>query len=171
MTERNLTGGNLVGKQVHKGERKRSGFWKSPEVMRVLRQFVEGKIDRQEAYRRLEITHYGDPMAAATLDWYLHRYFRDRRSGVSFQTGPESAVERAVIGEGGRLVIPAPYRQALALEEGKEVILRLEEGGLRILTPHEALRRAQMLVRRHVPAGRSLADELIAERRQEALGE
>lgn len=34
-----------------------------------------------------------------------------------------------------------------------------------IKTPLEAVRRAQAAVRAHVPAGRSLADELIAERR------
>jgi AbrB family looped-hinge helix DNA binding protein len=75
------------------------------------------------------------------------------------------------LGEGGRLVIPAGYRRALGLDPGDAVILVLEEGAVRILTPREAVRRAQAAVRSHIPAGRSLADELIAERRRESLRE
>jgi AbrB family looped-hinge helix DNA binding protein len=75
------------------------------------------------------------------------------------------------VSEGGRVVIPAEYRKALGLNPGDEVVLLLEEGGIRILTPREAARRAQALVRSHIPAGRKLADELIAERRQEARDE
>lgn len=75
------------------------------------------------------------------------------------------------LGKGGRLVIPARYRKALGLREGDEVILRLEGDGLRILTVRHALLSAQKLLRRYVPAGRSLAAELIAHRRQEARRE
>ncbi len=71
------------------------------------------------------------------------------------------------IGEGGRIVIPAEYRQALGLQVGDEVILRLEGGELRIFTLNQAIKRAQELVSRSIPEERSLADELIAERRRE----
>jgi AbrB family looped-hinge helix DNA binding protein len=72
------------------------------------------------------------------------------------------------LGEGGRLVIPAEYRKALGVEAGDELVLVLEEGSLRVTTPREAIRRAQALVRSYVPEGRSLSDELIAERRRES---
>lgn len=72
------------------------------------------------------------------------------------------------IAEGGRLVIPAEHRRALGLEIGDEVIIRVEGGELRILTRSEAIKRAQENVRRHVKGGRSLVDELSAERRAEA---
>ena len=36
------------------------------------------------------------------------------------------------LAEGGRIVIPAEYRQALGLQIGDEVILRLEDGAVRI---------------------------------------
>ena len=72
------------------------------------------------------------------------------------------------LAEGGRVVIPAAYRKALGLHVGDEVILRLEEGEVRILTPRQAIKRAQGLVRYYVPEGQSLSDELIAERRAEA---
>ena len=75
---------------------------------------------------------------------------------------------RAKLGESGRLVIPAACRKALGLKPGDEVILLLEEGEVRLLTPQRAVQRAQALVRRYVPKGRSLVEELLRERRKEA---
>jgi AbrB family looped-hinge helix DNA binding protein len=69
------------------------------------------------------------------------------------------------LAEGGRIVIPAEYRQALGLHVGDELILRLEDGEVRIFSSRQAIKRAQELVRRYIPQNRSLADELIAERR------
>lgn len=74
----------------------------------------------------------------------------------------------AKLGEGGRLVIPVEYRRALGVEVGDELVLVLEEGSMRVLTPQEAVRRAQALVRSYVPEGRRLSDELVAERRRES---
>lgn len=74
----------------------------------------------------------------------------------------------AKLGEGGRLVIPAEYRRALGVETGDDLVLILEDQSLRVLTPHEAIKRAQALVRSYIPEGRSLSDELIAERRRES---
>lgn len=68
------------------------------------------------------------------------------------------------ITQGGRIVIPAEYRQALGLHIGDEVIMQLEGEELRVLTPRQAVRRAQAVIRRYVPQDRSLADELVAER-------
>ncbi len=70
--------------------------------------------------------------------------------------------------EGGRVVIPIEIRQALELKEGDAVLWELHEGQARITTRAQRIRQAQALVRRHVPPGQSLADELIAERRAEA---
>ena len=50
---------------------------------------------------------------------------------------------------------------------GDELVLVLEDEGVRLLTPRQAVKRAQVLVRKYVPAGASLADELIEERRKE----
>jgi antitoxin PrlF len=74
----------------------------------------------------------------------------------------------AKLGEGGRLVIPAEYRKALGVEVGDELVLVLEEGSVRMLTSREAIRRAQAVVRSYVPEGKSLSDELIAQRRRES---
>jgi AbrB family looped-hinge helix DNA binding protein len=78
---------------------------------------------------------------------------------------------RAKIAEGGRIVIPADFRRALGLNVGDEVILDLGEGQFTVLTPRQAVKRSQELVRRYVPEGRRLVDELIAERRAEAARE
>jgi bifunctional DNA-binding transcriptional regulator/antitoxin component of YhaV-PrlF toxin-antitoxin module len=69
--------------------------------------------------------------------------------------------------EGGRIVIPSEYLQILGLEVGDTVILRLEDGEVRIFTSQHAIRKAQELVSKYLPEGRSLSDELIEERRLE----
>jgi AbrB family looped-hinge helix DNA binding protein len=78
---------------------------------------------------------------------------------------------RTKVAPGGRVVIPAAYRRALGLTTGTEVIVSLEGEELRIMTTDQAIRNAQRLVRQYIPAGRSLSDELIAERRAEAARE
>jgi len=70
---------------------------------------------------------------------------------------------RTKLTEGGRVVIPAEYRQALGLHIGDELILRLENGEMRIFTPQQAIKRVQELVSPYLPQGSSLADELIAD--------
>ncbi|MBE9216000.1 AbrB/MazE/SpoVT family DNA-binding domain-containing protein [Plectonema cf. radiosum LEGE 06105] len=75
------------------------------------------------------------------------------------------------ISEGGRVVIPSEYRKQLGLEVGDEVIIQLVDGEMRIFTLEQAVKRAQEIVRRYIPEGRSLSDELLEERRQENLSE
>ncbi len=78
---------------------------------------------------------------------------------------------RTKLGRGGRLVIPAAYRKAMGVETGDELIVILEDGCLRIITPEQAVRRARDLVRQYVDGGQSLVDELIADRRDESRRE
>ncbi|HEU0004779.1 MAG TPA: AbrB/MazE/SpoVT family DNA-binding domain-containing protein [Terriglobia bacterium] len=77
----------------------------------------------------------------------------------------------STIAEGGRVVIPADYRRALGLKVGDEVILRMADGEVHILTRRQAIKKAQALVRKHVPERKSLVRELIRERRGEASNE
>ncbi|WP_245927403.1 AbrB/MazE/SpoVT family DNA-binding domain-containing protein [Aphanothece hegewaldii] len=74
------------------------------------------------------------------------------------------------ITEGGRILIPVEYRRALNLEVGDEVVCILDEGEIRIIPRPEAFRRAQNIIGRYVKS-RSLADELISQRREEAHNE
>ena len=75
------------------------------------------------------------------------------------------------IGAGGRIVIPAEFRRALGAEVGDEVILRQVHGEIHILTRAQAVRKAQELVRNSIPPNRSLAKELLGERRKDARRE
>ncbi|MBI5478713.1 MAG: AbrB/MazE/SpoVT family DNA-binding domain-containing protein [Deltaproteobacteria bacterium] len=75
---------------------------------------------------------------------------------------------RALLEAGGRVVLPEECLQALGLQPGDEVMLEVDGGRIAIVPAQDALRRAQDLVRQYVPAGRSLSEELIAERRDEA---
>ncbi|HKM49329.1 MAG TPA: AbrB/MazE/SpoVT family DNA-binding domain-containing protein [Terriglobales bacterium] len=81
------------------------------------------------------------------------------------------AETRTRVNENGRVVIPASYRKALGIKAGDEVILRMEDDELRITTMKRRIERAQRRIRQYVKPGVSLADELIAERREAAKRE
>lgn len=70
--------------------------------------------------------------------------------------------------EGGRIVIPAEFRRALGLNVGDELLMRLEDGELRLFTLEQGIKRAQETYRKYVPPDRDLVDELIRERHAEA---
>jgi AbrB family looped-hinge helix DNA binding protein len=78
---------------------------------------------------------------------------------------------RQRVNENGRIVIPAPFRKALGINIGDEIVLRMEDDELRITTLKRRVERAQRLVRKHVKRGTSLVDELIDERREAARNE
>ena len=75
------------------------------------------------------------------------------------------------LGNNGRFVIPAPFRKALGIEPGDELVLTLDDGQLRLTTREHAISRAQETIGRRVAGGASLVDELIDERRAEARAE
>jgi AbrB family looped-hinge helix DNA binding protein len=75
------------------------------------------------------------------------------------------------MGENGRIVIPAPIREAMGLKPGDRLELSIDEDGLRIQTAQQQIARAQAVVRKIFGPGRSLSKELIAERRLEAKRE
>ncbi len=64
-------------------------------------------------------------------------------------------------------MVPAALRKDMGLEVGDEVLMGLEDGEARLYTRAHAVRRAQELVRQHVPEGQSLVDDLLEERRRE----
>lgn len=69
--------------------------------------------------------------------------------------------------EGGRVVIPAEIRRELSLNDGDTVLWEFKDGVAQLSTRLSQLRQAQAMVRRYVPEGVSLVDELIADRRAE----
>jgi AbrB family looped-hinge helix DNA binding protein len=71
----------------------------------------------------------------------------------------------------GRVVIPASVRTAMGIGDGDRVIGRVENGALIIEPVAAAVRRAQALVAKHARTHPSVVEELIAERRAEAMRE
>ena len=74
------------------------------------------------------------------------------------------------LGEQGRLVIPAALRKSLGFQPGYKLIARLEDGRL-VLEKQETVQRRLKARFSHLRKDTSLADELIAERREEAKWE
>jgi bifunctional DNA-binding transcriptional regulator/antitoxin component of YhaV-PrlF toxin-antitoxin module len=72
---------------------------------------------------------------------------------------------------GGRVLIPAAVRGAMQIKEEDTVLAWLEDGELHLVSPQVARRQAQELARKLLRGAGSLADELIAERREEARRE
>lgn len=72
------------------------------------------------------------------------------------------------LGKQGRLVVPAPLRQELGLDQGDELVARAENGRL-VFEPKAAV--VARLRERFEHIEGSLADELLAERREEAAKE
>jgi hypothetical protein len=54
---------------------------------------------------------------------------------------------------------------------GEKLIVQVKDGEMKIFSQTQAIQRAQAWVKSFVPNGRSLSDELIAERRAEHLYE
>lgn len=70
--------------------------------------------------------------------------------------------------ENGRVLIPAEFRAALGLKEGGAVVVRMEDGALVVEALEASIRRVQDSMKQYAKPGKSLVDELLTERRQEA---
>ncbi|MBS0350396.1 MAG: AbrB/MazE/SpoVT family DNA-binding domain-containing protein [Proteobacteria bacterium] len=56
----------------------------------------------------------------------------------------------AKLKQGGRLIIPAAYRKALNLHTGDELIMRIEDGELRLFRQSQALQRIHNAVKKRM---------------------
>jgi AbrB family looped-hinge helix DNA binding protein len=86
-------------------------------------------------------------------------------------TVTKSTAAKAKINQNGRIVIPAAIREELGIAPGDTLLMDVEDGVLRIETYPARIRRIQREFAQYLPPGVSLADELIAERREEARQE
>jgi bifunctional DNA-binding transcriptional regulator/antitoxin component of YhaV-PrlF toxin-antitoxin module len=69
----------------------------------------------------------------------------------------------------GRIMLPSWWRKRVGVDTSTELCVAVtEEGGLTLETREQGLRRARALLRKYIPEGVNLSDELIAERRAEA---
>ncbi len=86
-------------------------------------------------------------------------------------SAPESAkgIYRIPLGANGEIVLPEALERALGLYRGGVVVAEFDGEHLVIASNAAAIKQAQEFVRSlRIPAGVSLADELIADRRREA---
>ncbi|HRC86232.1 MAG TPA: AbrB/MazE/SpoVT family DNA-binding domain-containing protein [Thermoanaerobaculia bacterium] len=74
------------------------------------------------------------------------------------------------LGPQGRLVIPAEMRRELGFQPGESLVARIEGGRLVLEKPASVLSRLKARFA-SLPQGVSLADELVAERREQAREE
>jgi bifunctional DNA-binding transcriptional regulator/antitoxin component of YhaV-PrlF toxin-antitoxin module len=92
-------------------------------------------------------------------------------AGQSSRTATSSGSAWVDLDTLGRLQLPKELLEAAGLRGGTKVYVGVNEDAIEILSPDAALDRAHKIVSRLVPPGVSLVDELIAERRREALME
>ncbi len=75
------------------------------------------------------------------------------------------------VGARGRVVLPRAIRERLALEDGDRLVWTVgADGDVRLVTGRQVAARFRGFLKDEFP-GRSLVDELIAERREEARRE
>jgi AbrB family looped-hinge helix DNA binding protein len=75
------------------------------------------------------------------------------------------------LSQNGRIVIPASIREALGVKPGDPILMEVEDGVLSIESYPSKIAKIQREFAQLIPPGVSLADELIAERREEARRE
>lgn len=94
-----------------------------------------------------------------------------REEAAKFDAAPQSTKARestkARVGSRGELILPSQIREAMNLKEGDVLVASFEDDELRLLTMPAAVRKAQAIVRKYVPEGVSLVDELLEDRRRE----
>ena len=78
---------------------------------------------------------------------------------------------RVVVGPGGRVVIPAPFREALGVAEGDALFMRLDGEELRVVSDAVEVRQVRETIARYAPEDGSLVDELIRERRRQVAAD
>ncbi len=72
----------------------------------------------------------------------------------------------------GRILLPSLWRQKTGIQPATELFATItEEGGLILETREQGLLRARALLRKYIPEGTILSDELVDERRAEAANE
>lgn len=76
-----------------------------------------------------------------------------------------SATATVMVDATGRVVIPAKVRQEMGIEGNEELVMGLENGVLTLVSKRAARLAARRAVSDLVPAGVSLSEELLVERR------
>lgn len=122
----------------------------------------------QAGYARGDIARYLEIRYQHVRNVLLHAKEKARLSETPEAPPRQEWVQ---VGPDGRVVIPATYRKLLGIEGGGHLLMLLDGDEIRLTGREAAIRRAQELVARYVPEGTRLSEELIADRRAEAVNE
>jgi AbrB family looped-hinge helix DNA binding protein len=95
---------------------------------------------------------------------------RVRDAAPEYATPPATAYT-VTMADRGRLVLPAEIRELLDIKEGDRLTLRVEPDGTLALQTATVYAQSLLGMFKHLAPGRSLVDELIADRRREAAQE
>jgi AbrB family looped-hinge helix DNA binding protein len=79
--------------------------------------------------------------------------------------------ETVVLGESGRIVLPASIRKELGLKAGDRLTVTSDEGTIRILSRRAALAKIRTGILKQRGSLEGILDEFLAERREEAARE
>jgi AbrB family looped-hinge helix DNA binding protein len=74
---------------------------------------------------------------------------------------------KALINEGGRILIPVNIRKALNLHTGDELLLKVEEDEIHMIPLSKAVQQAQDLIRQYNKDGLKLTDVLSKLRKED----
>ncbi|HWA89192.1 MAG TPA: hypothetical protein VG889_04110 [Rhizomicrobium sp.] len=92
-----------------------------------------------------------------------------------FQAAPRSPdvrrARRIEVQADGTVTLPAVLLAAVGIPQGGVLLARFDDDEIKMMTPETTTRKIQAEMRKYVPEGVSLVDELIAERRAEAKRE
>jgi bifunctional DNA-binding transcriptional regulator/antitoxin component of YhaV-PrlF toxin-antitoxin module len=80
-------------------------------------------------------------------------------------------VDHIKIGSGYRTVLPPCARERFGLLEGDELIAEVDAFGIHLYSLEQAARRSAALLAPYLNPGRSLSEELLRDRRDEARRE
>jgi AbrB family looped-hinge helix DNA binding protein len=75
---------------------------------------------------------------------------------------------KSKVDQAGRILIPASYRQLLHLIPGQDVVLQMEEDGLRIRSFKESAKHARDLVKQYNSKDQDLVELLFQARKEDA---
>jgi bifunctional DNA-binding transcriptional regulator/antitoxin component of YhaV-PrlF toxin-antitoxin module len=140
-----------------------------PTEHRPMHQVVAGLKTKSAKIRALAREGYSRADIARFLE-IRYQHVRNVLVQSSMSHGREQIPDqvKATLGPAGRILIPAPYRQVLGLEEGAVVVMRLEGDTLRLESRNARLNRAQKRVTSRLVDPQFSADSFLAERRREA---
>jgi AbrB family looped-hinge helix DNA binding protein len=87
----------------------------------------------------------------------------DHAQAVAGTVGPV----RAIVGEGGRLVIPAEMRKAMGVKPGDTLVLKVQGGELTAISQLVSIRKVQERLAPYKKPGENVVDQFLAGRREE----